>query len=135
MESFGTHLTSMFRIFLSILGLNAIAFGAGSPAAFAQFSPRANPHSNQDDTLKMIMVDQSRLNANQRQAFQHFLQTANLPRTKVGQQCRYYGKPQVWCLLLDPPIAEKIFQQLKPQPFGSAADIKTVHRFRGAEKS
>ncbi|MGQ9870998.1 hypothetical protein [Leptodesmis sp.] len=74
------------------------------------------------------------MNDSQRQAFQRFLQTASLPRTKIGQRCQYYGKPQVWCLLLDPPVAERVFQQLKTQSFGTAVDIRTVRRFRGAEK-
>lgn len=121
----------MSRFFLPVLASSAIAFSAGIPVALAQSSPRSAP----DDTLKMVMVDQAQLNDSQRQAFQRFLQTANLPHTKIGQRCQFYGRPQIWCLLLDPPIAERVFRQLKPQPFGAAVDMKTVRRFRGAEKS
>lgn len=124
----------MSRTFLPILAMAAIVLSPGTPATFAQPSPEATPRSYPDDTLKMVMVDQSRLNDSQRQAFQRFLQTASLPRTKIGQRCQYYGKPQVWCLLLDPPVAERVFQQLKTQSFGTAVDIRTVRRFRGAEK-
>jgi hypothetical protein len=122
----------MSRNLLSIFAAGAISLGAGIPASFAQ-SFSTSTRSNSGDTLRMVMVDQSQLNATQRDAFQRFLQTANLPRTKIGQQCQFYGKPQVWCLILDPPVAERVLQQLKPQPFGAAADIKTVRRFRGVE--
>ncbi len=125
----------MSQRFLSLLVSSAIALPSGVPVSLAQANPRVSPRSGSDDTLKMVMVDQAQLNDRQRQAFQHFLQTANLPHTKIGQRCQFYGRPQVWCLLLDPPVAERVFQQLKPQPFGAAVDIKTVHRFRGAEKS
>jgi hypothetical protein len=122
----------MSRTLLTIFAASAIALGASAPASFAQsFSTGAR--SNQSDTLRMVMVDQSQLNGSQRAAFQRFLQTANLPRTKIGRQCQFYGRPQVWCLILDPPVAEQVLQQLKPQPFGSAAEIKTVRRFKGVE--
>ncbi|MGC8712404.1 MAG: hypothetical protein ACP5RH_08435 [Leptodesmis sp.] len=124
----------MSRTFLPILAMGAIVLSPGMPTIFAQPAPGAPPRSYQDDTLKMVMVDQSRLDDGQRQAFQRFLQTANLPHTKIGQRCQYYGKPQVWCLLLDPPVAERVFQQLKTQSFGAAVDIRTVRRFRGVEK-
>lgn len=124
----------MSRTLLPMLAMGMLVLIPGMSATLAQPSPGANPRSHQDDTLKMVMVDQSQLNDRQRQAFQRFLQTANLPHTKIGQRCQYYGKPQVWCLLLDPPVAERVFQQLKPQSFGAAVDIRTVRRFRGAEK-
>jgi hypothetical protein len=122
----------MSKNLVSIVAASAIAFGVNAPASLAQsFSTGAR--STESGTLRMVMVDQSQLNANQRNAFQRFLQTANLPRTKIGQQCQFYGRPQVWCLILDPPVAERVFQQLKPQPFGAAAEMKTVRRFKGAE--
>ncbi len=125
----------MSRSFLPILAIGAIALNASIPAVFAQSRSEAGSRFEQDGTLKMVMVDQAQLNERQRQAFQRFLQTANLPHTKIGKQCQFYGRPQVWCLLLDPPVAERVFQQLKPQSFGTAVDIKTVRRFRGGEKS
>lgn len=124
----------MSQIFLQILAISAIAFNTGIPGRFAQSNPEPSSRLAQDSTLKMVMVDQAQLNSSQWQAFQRFLQSANLPPTKIGQRCQYYGKPQVWCLLLDPPVAEQVFRQLKLQPFGAAVGIKTVHRFRGTEK-
>jgi hypothetical protein len=123
---------TMSRNFLAIFAASAIALGVSASASFAQsFSTGAR--SSDGNALRMIMVDQSQLNTNQREAFQRFLQTANLPPTKIGKQCQFYGRPQVWCLILDPPVAERVFQQLKPQSFGSAAEIKPIRRFRGVE--
>ena len=121
----------MSQKLLSILSIGAIALSAAIPTAIAQTAPRGSG----DGTLKMVMVDQAQLSSSQRDAFQRYLQTANLPRTKVGKRCQYYGKPQVWCLLLDPAVAEQVYQKLSKQPFGSAADIQTVHRLKAPERS
>jgi hypothetical protein len=124
------------RLF-SILYAGAIAFSMAIPGVQAQFAPRAQaaPKATDDGTLNIVMVDQAQLSATQKEAFQRFLQTANLPHTKVGKSCQYYGKPQIWCLLLDPPIADQVYQQISRQSFGSAASIKPVRRLRAPEKS
>ncbi|MDX2228411.1 MAG: hypothetical protein NW220_02145 [Leptolyngbyaceae cyanobacterium bins.349] len=115
----------MSQKFLAILSMAAIALTA-TPNALGQ-TERPTPNG----TLKMVMVDQAQLSPNQRTAFQRYLQTANLPPTKVGNRCQFYGKPQVWCLLLDPSVAQQVYQQLKGQPvFGSATEIKEVRRLR-----
>lgn len=109
----------------AIASISAIVLTSVSPT----LAQTARPSGN--GVLKMVMVDQAQLSTNQRSAFQRYLQTANLPSTKVGNRCQYYGKPQVWCLLLDPNIAQQVYQQLKSQPvFGSATEIKEVRRLR-----
>lgn len=111
---------------LAILSASAIVLG--TMPAVAQTMRSAN-----NGTLKMVMIDQAQLSSNQRSAFQRFLQSANLPPTKVGNRCQYYGKPQVWCLLLDPGVAQQVYNQLRNQPaFGSAIEIKEVRRLREA---
>jgi hypothetical protein len=86
------------------------------------------------DTLNMVMVDQAKLSAEERQAFQQFLQTANVPTTKIGKQCQFYGRPQVWCIIQDKAVAEQAYNQLKiNSSFGKAVELKTVRRFRGVE--
>lgn len=119
---------------LHALSLGAIALSTFVPtfvqpettALHAQTRSRSG-----NGTLKMVMVDQSQLSPSQRSAFQQYLQVANFPRTKVGDRCQYFGKPQVWCLLLDPNVAQQVYQKLKGQPgFGSAAEIKEVRRLR-----
>lgn len=122
----------MSQRFFSLLSVGAIALSTALSTAHAQPAPRPSD----DGMLKMVMVDQSQLSTSQRDAFQRYLQTANLPRTKIGNRCQYYGRPQVWCLLLDPAVAAQVYTQLKEQPvFGSAIDIKEVRRLRGAERS
>jgi len=116
----------MSQKLLAMLSLGTIALTAAIPSALAQ-----SARSSNDGTLSMVMIDQAQLSSNQRSAFQRYLQTASLPRTKVGDRCQYYGKPQVWCLLLDQGQAQQVYQQLKSQPaFGSATEIKTVRRIR-----
>ncbi|MBF2027824.1 MAG: hypothetical protein IGS48_13850 [Oscillatoriales cyanobacterium C42_A2020_001] len=119
---------------LHTLSLGAIALSTFVPtfiqpeatALHAQTRSRSG-----NGTLKMVMVDQSQLSPTQRSAFQQYLQTANFPRTKVGDRCQYFGKPQVWCLLLDPNVAQQVYQNLRGQPgFGAAAEIKEVRRLR-----
>jgi len=118
----------MSQKLLAMLSMGAIALST-MPSALAGTASR--PASN--DVLKMVMVDQEQLSSNQRQAFQRFLQSANLPRTKVGNRCQYYGRPQIWCLLLDPSVAEQVYQKLREQSaFGAAAEIKEVRRIREA---
>ncbi|NJP08521.1 MAG: hypothetical protein HC866_02810 [Leptolyngbyaceae cyanobacterium RU_5_1] len=118
------------RLF-SILSMGAIALGSILPTSSAHAAPR----TAQDDTLQIVMIDQTQLSASQRSAFQRYLQTASLPPTKIGKRCQYYGKPQVWCLILDPAVAEKVYQQLSSQSFGSLAEMKPVRRLRGGERS
>lgn len=115
----------MSQKLLAMLSLGAIALSS-IPSALAQSRVSAN-----NGTLNMVMIDQAQLSSNQRSAFQRYLQTANLPATKVGNRCQYYGKPQVWCLLLDPSLAQQVYQKLKQQPvFGAATEIKEVRRLR-----
>jgi hypothetical protein len=115
----------MSQKLLAMLSMGAMALTTASPA-IAQ-----TMRSTSNDTLKMVMVDQAQLSDNQRTAFQRYLQTANLPPTKIGNRCQYYGKPQVWCLLLDPSLAQQVYQKLRDQPvFGTATEIKEVRRLR-----
>ncbi len=124
---------SLYR-FLPLCALSAIAI-AGIPAAIAQSAPLAQPTSPSRGVLKMVMIDQAQLSPDQRQAFQQYLRTANLPRTKIGERCQYYGRPQIWCLLLDPPQAQQVYQQLKEQPtFGTATEIKEVRPLRAVPR-
>lgn len=118
---------------MSLKNLVSFAIAAVSAIGVISVSPVSAQTTKPSDNgvLKMVMVDQAQLSTNQRSAFQRYLQTASLPRTKVGNRCQYYGKPQVWCLLLDPNIAQQVYQQLKSQPvFGSATEIKEVRRLR-----
>lgn len=87
------------------------------------------------EVLKMVMVDQTQLSSSQRTVFQQYIQTAGLPATKVGKRCQYYGKPDVWCLVLDDTIAKQVYQKLSLQPFASAMSIKSVRRLRAPEKN
>jgi hypothetical protein len=92
--------------------------------------------ANSAGILGMVMVDQAKLSAEQKAAFQTYLQTANLPPTKIGNKCQYYGKPAVWCLLLDPTLAQQIYERLKAQPiFGSLVELKEVGRINGPDKN
>ncbi len=116
---------------ISLLSASAIAFST-LPGAIAQ---SATPKAQSGEVLKMVMVDQTQLSSNQRSAFQQYIQTASLPSTKVGKRCQYYSKPDVWCLVLDAPVANQVFQQISRQPFGSAASLKPVRRLRSPEKS
>lgn len=116
----------------SALSIGTIAFSALVSTAIAQPAPR----SNNPDPLSMVMVDQAQLSDTQRNAFQRFLQTANFPRTKVGKRCQFYGKPDVWCLLLDKSMAQKVYNQLRQQrEFGTAAALKEVRRLTSPERS
>ncbi len=118
----------MSQKFLAFLSMGAIALSP-LPTFLAQPSASAA----QREVMKMVMIDQQQLTASQREAFQRYLQTANLPRTQVGKRCQYYGKPQVWCLLLEPTLAQQVYQQLRSQSeFGSATEIKEVRRIREA---
>lgn len=115
----------MSQKLLAMLSLTAIALSSASAAIAQTASPTNDGH------LKMVMLDQAQLSNNQRSAFQQYLRTANLPPTKIGRRCQYYGKPQVWCLLLDPAQAQQVYQQLKDQPvFGFATELKDVRRLR-----
>jgi hypothetical protein len=118
---------SVFSV-LSVSAILAIALPAIA-------SPRtARPTS--EDPLQMVMVNQAQLSGSQRDTFQRYLQTTNLPTTKIGKRCQYYGKPDVWCLILDPPVAKQVYQQLKQQKaFGSASDIQPVKRLRSPERT
>lgn len=118
---------TMSQKLFAMLAMGAIALSA-MPSALAQ-----SARSTNNGVLKMVMVDQAQLSSSQRQAFQQFLRVANLPRTQVGDRCQYYGKPQVWCLLLNPVIAQQVYQKLREQPaFASFAEIKEVRRLREA---
>ncbi len=126
----------MSQRFFPILSIAAIAVGTAIPAAQAQFaSNQSPPRTSGDGALQMVMVDQAQLSESQKNAFQRFLQTANLPPTKIGKSCQFYGKPQVWCLLLDQPTANQVYQQLSRQSFGSAASMKTVHRLKSPDRT
>ena len=115
----------MSQKLLAILSMGAIALST-IPSALAQSRTPSN-----NGILKMVMVDQTQLSASQRSAFQQYLQTANLPPTKIGDRCQFYGRPQVWCLLLDPSLAQQVYQKLREQPgFGTATEIKDVRRLR-----
>ncbi|MBM0741379.1 hypothetical protein JOY44_07060 [Phormidium sp. CLA17] len=114
----------------SLISIGAIA--GMVPMAIVQ---SATPKAQSNEVLQMVMVDQTQLSSSQRSAFQQYLQTVSLPSTKVGKRCQYYGKPNVWCLILDAPVANQVFQQISRQPFGSAASVKPVRRFRSPEKS
>ena len=117
---------SLYR-FLPLCALSAIAL---MPVAIAQPAPPTNR-----GVLNMVMIDQAQLTPDQRQAFQQYLRSANLPRTKIGERCQYYGRPQIWCLLLDPTQAQQVYQQLKDQPaFGTATEIKEVRPLRAVPR-
>jgi hypothetical protein len=135
MESLLAMLRQFFSLTVGLMAtatMGAIAIHTTLAPTLAQPAPKATSRNNLDRTLKMVMVDQAELTSSQRSTFQRYLETANLPPTKIGKRCQYYGKPQIWCLLLDPSVAEQVYQQLSRQPsFGSAAKIQTVHRIRG----
>jgi hypothetical protein len=122
---------SMFHPVFSLVSISAIALG-NIANAIAQPS---TPKVQSNEVLQMVMVDQTQLSSSQRNAFQQYIQTASLPVTKVGKRCQYYGKPDVWCLILDAPVANQVFQQISRQPFGSAASVKAVRRLRAPEKN
>lgn len=104
----------------------AIALGWCCPPAIAGAPP---------GVLKLVMVDQAQLSSGQRQAFQRFVQQANFPPTRVGDRCRYHGKPQVWCLLLEPATAEAVYQRLIQQnEFRRATAIRTVRPLRSPDQ-
>jgi hypothetical protein len=128
---------------LSMLSATAIAVLVSLPAIAAPpiSRPTSRPIPSPADRtpvekpLEMVMVDQAQLSSAQRSTFQRYLQTANLPNTKIGNRCQYYGKPDVWCLILDPPLANQVYQQLKQQAdFRSGLDIKPVRRLRSPER-
>lgn len=125
------------RQFFSALSIGVIGVTSTFPGAIAQaIPPSSNPRSGSNGDLTMVMVDQSRLSSTQRKVFQQYLQTANLPRTKVGNRCQFYGKPNVWCLLLDHPLAQQVYNQLRKQrEFGAATTIKEVRRLNAPERS
>ncbi|MDX2243484.1 MAG: hypothetical protein NW224_22615 [Leptolyngbyaceae cyanobacterium bins.302] len=115
----------MFHKLFALFSIGAIALSA-TPSALAQTA-----RSSYKGPLKAVMLDQAQLSATQRSAFQRYLQTANLPPTQVGRRCQQHGKPQVWCLVLDPDSAQQVYQQLKSQPvFGSATEIHDLRRLR-----
>ncbi len=120
----------------SLLSASAIALSPFSSAMAQSIAPQTRtPKTRSNEILQMVMVDQTQLSSSQRSAFQQYLQTASLPATKVGKRCQYYGKPDVWCLILDEPVANQVFRQISRQPFGSAASVKPVRRLRAPEKS
>ncbi len=123
----------------SLLSASAIAFGTLLGAIPVGIVPRiaqsATPKATSTEALQIVMVDQTQLSSSQRSAFQQYLQTTRLPATKVGKRCQYYSKPDVWCLVLDAPVANQVFQQISRQQFGSAASLKSVRRLRAPEKS
>lgn len=117
---------SLYRV----LPLCALSTIAAMPMAIAQPAPPAK-----SGVLNMVMIDQAQLSTEQRQAFQQYLRTANLPPTKIGDRCQYYGRPQIWCLLLDPDRAQQVYQQLKDQPiFGTATEMKEVRPLRAVPR-
>lgn len=118
------------RVF-SLLSVSAIALSTFSSAMAQSITPK----TRSNEVLQMVMVDKAQLSSSQRNAFQQYIQTAKLPSTKVGKRCQYYGKPDVWCLILDAPVANQVFQQISRQSFGSAASVKSVRRLRAPEKS
>lgn len=61
-------------------------------------------------TKTMVSVDRATLTAAQSAALSRLI--PQLPRTQVGKQCQYYGKPSIWCLLLDAGTASQVQQQL-----------------------
>ncbi|PZV19227.1 MAG: hypothetical protein DCF22_00735 [Leptolyngbya sp.] len=79
--------------------------------------------------LRIVTVDRAKLSANQRVDFEQYLRTADIPPTQSRNYCRYFEKPQAWCLYLDKPVADRLFQDLSRR-FGSAASIEVVNRLR-----
>jgi hypothetical protein len=121
----------MAQQLFSVFSAGAIALAASLPAIAA---PPIKPAA--EDPLQMVMVDQAQLSGSQRSTFQRYLETANLPSTKIGKRCQYYGKPDIWCLILDPPLAKQVYQQLKQQKtFSPALDMKPVKRLRSPERT
>lgn len=124
------------RPLISALSMGAIALGVIAPSAIAQSGSRSPNSRLPDGTLTMVMIDRAQLSNVQRTAFQRYLQTANLPPTKVGKRCQFYGKPDVWCLLLDQNVAQQVYNQLKRQrEFGAAIEMKEVRRLAAPERT
>jgi hypothetical protein len=123
----------------SSLAFSAMALSAlviTLPSGAAPKTSNAKSSSQSDNWLRMVMVDQAKLSNEQRDGFQRYLQTANLPHTKIGKRCQYYTKPQVWCLILDPPVAERVYNQLKQEKaFNAALDMKPVRRLRVPDRN
>lgn len=78
------------------------------------------------NVLCMVAIDTSKLSPEQSQALEEI--TPTLPKTKIGKRCQYYGKPQVWCLLLDPAIA--MDTQAKLSQFSGSLWNKQVRRLK-----
>ena len=103
----------------------AIGLGGAFPGAIAAAPP---------GRLKLVLVDQAKLSSAQQRAFQRFVQQANFPPTRVGDRCRYHGKPQIWCLLLEPATADAVYQRLiQTGEFGQATEIRPVRPLRSPD--
>jgi hypothetical protein len=89
------------------------------------------PKESTSTQLCMVMVDKDKLSSNKVTEFESFLETANFPSTKVGKRCQYYGRPNVWCLILPADESNSVFGKL--QSFSEAASNKTVKKFHGVE--
>ncbi len=91
----------------------------------------AIPQSVQAQTKTMVSVDRSILTEAQAAALDRVIPW--LPRTQVGARCQFYGKPQIWCLLLDAQTAADV--QRKLQAAGIPAETKPVNRIRNRGRS
>ena len=82
-------------------------------------------------TKTMVSVDRSTLTAAQSAALSRLI--PQLPRTQIGQRCQFYGKPSIWCLLLDANTAARVQQTL--QSAGIPAQTREVPRLRNRGRS
>lgn len=113
-------------------------------AAAAQFVPsyasaqepiRRKAPANSQASLLMVSVDRALLSRDEVSNFEHFINSTALPKTKIGEKCRYYGRPQVWCLILDDSQAREVFSLLQKQSFNRATKLAPVRRLKAPERS
>lgn len=86
------------------------------------------PAIAQDGAKQMVMVDRATLTSTQSSTLDNLI--PQLPRTSVGKRCRFYGKPAVWCLLLDGNQANQVKNRLVQA--GVPAEVREVRRIREA---
>lgn len=101
-------------------------------------TPNAAPVNATPTGMQMVMVDKAKLDAKGVAAFESYLRTASLPQSPVineniggSARCQYYGRPQIWCLLLEGSTAQNVYNELKgQQTFASAVEMKSVRRLK-----
>jgi hypothetical protein len=86
--------------------------------------------AHSQNRLYGVVVDRDKLSPIQKREFEQYVQTANLPPTQVGKACKFDGKPQFWCLVLDKATADQVIAKLTRQGFSSAILTKPLRNLR-----